>query len=374
MALSLPLPVPQQQRTTTTSNGEIQETDIFHQFDVVSESSDHHYLDSNDSSSSKKTKDGGGDSFKNISSGVYKKIMQEWKILEKHLPGSIYVRVHENRIDLLRAVIIGVAGTPYHDGLYFFDIAFPPDYPARPPLVYYRSFGLRINPNLYANGRVCLSLLNTWPGRKSEKWDSSESTVLQVLVSIQALVLNEKPYYNEPGNGVLPGRAIWEKKSNAYSENVFFLSCKTMLFLLRRPPKNFEGFVASHFREKASVILSACNAYSSGQARVGCYRNDGSCSSGNPSTVDVSDKFKGLMGQLYPELLLGFRRNGASLGDFGEQSVLPVEMKTVSFKGETVVRRKQGGFARTVFGKLKRVLGLKKKIKSGKSGVKKKGF
>ncbi|KAF9677205.1 hypothetical protein SADUNF_Sadunf08G0083800 [Salix dunnii] len=373
MALSLPLPVPQQQQTTTT-NGEIQETDIFHQFDVVSDSSDHHYLDSNDSSRSKKTKDGGGDSFKNISSGVCKKIMQEWKILEKHLPDSIYVRVHENRIDLLRAVIIGVAGTPYHDGLYFFDIAFPPDYPARPPLVYYRSFGLRINPNLYANGRVCLSLLNTWPGRKSEKWDSSESTVLQVLVSIQALVLNEKPYYNEPGNGVLPGRAIWEKKSNAYSENVFFLSCKTMLFLLRRPPKNFEGFVAGHFREKASAILSACNAYINGQARVGYYRNDGSCSSGSSSTVDVSDKFKGLMGQLYPELLLGFMRNGASLGDFGEQSAMPIEIKTMSLKAKTVVQRKQSGFARTVFGKLKRVLGLKKKIKSGKSGVKKNGF
>ncbi|KAJ6987778.1 ubiquitin-conjugating enzyme E2 38 [Populus alba x Populus x berolinensis] len=382
MALSLPLPKPQQQQqqttSTTTTDGEIQEIDIFHQFDVVSDSSDHHYLvnniDYDNDSSSKKTKDGGGDSLTNISSGVYKKIMQEWKILEKHLPDSIYVRAHENRIDLLRAVIIGVAGTPYHDGLYFFDIAFPPDYPARPPLVYYRSFGLRINPNLYANGRVCLSLLNTWPGRKSEKWNSSESTVLQVLVSIQALVLNEKPYYNETGNGVLPGRAIWEKKSNAYSENVFLLSCKTMLFLLRRPPKNFEGFVASHFREKASVILSACNAYINGQTRVGYYRNDGSCSSGNSSTVDVSDKFKGLMGQLYPELLLGFKRNGASLGNFVEPSVQPVEMKTRSFKGKAVIQSKKSGFARTVFAKLKRVLGLKKMNKRGKSGVKKKGF
>jgi len=380
MALSLPLPKSQQQQQqTTTTDGEIQEIDIFHQFDVVSDSSDHHYLVNNidndsSSSSSKKTKDGGGDSLTNISSGVYKKIMQEWKILEKHLPDSIYVRAHENRIDLLRAVIIGVAGTPYHDGLYFFDIAFPPDYPARPPLVYYRSFGLRINPNLYANGRVCLSLLNTWPGRKGEKWNSSESTVLQVLVSIQALVLNEKPYYNEPGNELLPGRAIWEKKSNAYSENVFFLSCKTMLFLLRRPPKNFEGFVASHFREKASVILSACNAYINGQTRVGYYRNDGSCSSGSSSTVDVSDKFKGLMGQLYPELLLGFKRNGASLGNFVEPSVQPVEMKTRSFRGKAVIQSKKSGFARTVFLKLKRVLGLKKMNKSGKSGVKEKGF
>ena len=114
--------------------------------------------------------------------------------------------------------------------------------------------------------------------------------------------------------------------------------------------------------------------YINGQARVGYYRNDGSCSSGSSSTVDVSDKFKGSMGQLYPELLLGFRRNGASLGDFGEQSALPIEIKTMSLKAITVVQRKQSGFARTVFGKLKRVLGLKKKIKSGKSGVKKNGF
>uniref|UniRef100_A0A6N2N731 UBC core domain-containing protein n=1 Tax=Salix viminalis TaxID=40686 RepID=A0A6N2N731_SALVM len=335
MALALPSLEPRQQQQQTTARGEIQEIDIFHRFDVVSDSSDHHYLDiikKENNSGSKKTK-GEGDSFSNISSGAYKKIMQEWKILEKHLPDSIYVRVYENRIDLLRAVIIGAAGTPYHDGLYFFDIAFPPDFPARPPLVYYRSFGLRINPNLYANGR--------------------------------ALVLNEKPYYNEPGNGVLPGRAIWEKKSNAYSENVFFLSCKTMLFLLRTPPTNFEGFVTGHFREKAGVILSACNAYIKGEVRVGFYRNDGSCSSCTSSShVHVSEKFKGLMGQLYPQLVSGFKRNGASLGDFLEQLKQPVEKKTLSFKGKTV---------RMVFGKLKKVLGLKKKDNSGKSGVKSNG-
>ncbi|CAK7326332.1 unnamed protein product [Dovyalis caffra] len=375
MTLSLPLVEPQQQHQQTTTNGEIQEIDIFHFFDVVSDSSDHHYLNTNniDNDNNSKKNKGGGDSFTNISSGVYKKIMQEWKILEKHLPDSIYVRVYENRIDLLRAVIIGAAGTPYHDGLYFFDLAFPPDYPARPPFVYYRSFGLRINPNLYANGRVCLSLLNTWPGKRSEKWNSSESTVLQVLVSIQALVLNEKPYYNEPGNGVLPGRVIWERKSNAYSENVFFLSCKTMLFLLRTPPKHFEGFVASHFREKASVILSACNAYINGQVRIGFYKNDGSCSNCNSSPVDASEKFKGIMGQLYPELVSGFKRNGASLGNFLDQLKQPVEKKRVSLKGKTALKTKKSGFASMVFGKLKKVLGLKKKSKRGKSGVKKKG-
>ena len=37
-------------------------------------------------------------------------------------------------MDLLRAVIIGPAGTPYHDGLFIFDVHFPPKYPAVPPV------------------------------------------------------------------------------------------------------------------------------------------------------------------------------------------------------------------------------------------------
>lgn len=339
--------------------------EFFLTFDVLSDSSDHHYVNANAT-----TKHSAVDCFTNLSSGVYKKIMQEWKILEKHLPDSIFVRVYENRIDLLRAVIVGTAGTPYHDGLYFFDIAFPSDYPSRPPHVYYRSYGLRINPNLYANGRVCLSLINTWPGRKSEKWNPSESTVLQVLVSIQALVLNERPYFNEPGHGMWPGRIIWEKRSNSYNEDVFVLSCKSMLFLQRRPPKNFEGFVAKHFRERANVILSACNAYASGRARVAYYPTDGSSSSA--PIVEVSDKFKGLIAQLYPELVAAFTRSGASREKLIEQ--FKVERKSASYNTQVVVKKKtesESGVARRVLGKLKKVLGLKKK--SGKSSsVKKK--
>ncbi|OMO64786.1 Ubiquitin-conjugating enzyme, E2 [Corchorus olitorius] len=114
-----------------------------------------------------------------------KSIMKEWKILRKHLPESIFVRVYEERVDLMRAVIIGAQGTPYHNGLFFFDISFPNDYPNTPPSVHYHSYGLRLNPNLYWNGYVCLSLLNTWNYcEETEKWNPAESTILQVLVSI----------------------------------------------------------------------------------------------------------------------------------------------------------------------------------------------
>lgn len=47
---------------------------------------------------------------------------------------TILVRVYEERMDLLRAVIIGPVGTPYHDGLFFFDFQFPSNYPHIPPV------------------------------------------------------------------------------------------------------------------------------------------------------------------------------------------------------------------------------------------------
>lgn len=58
---------------------------------------------------------------------------------------------------------------------------------------------VRFNPNLYTDGKVCLSILNTWHGRPEEKWNPQTSSLLPVLVAIQSLILNAEPYFNEPG-------------------------------------------------------------------------------------------------------------------------------------------------------------------------------
>lgn len=104
-------------------------------------------------------------------------------------------------------------------------------------LVHYISGGLRVNPNLYESGKVCLSLLNTWTGSGTEVWNPGGSTILQVLLSLQALVLNEKPYFNEAGYDKQIGRAEGEKNSVSYNENAFLVTCKSMLYLLHKPPK-----------------------------------------------------------------------------------------------------------------------------------------
>ena len=103
--------------------------------------------------------------------------------------------------------------------------------------MHYHSGGLRLNPNLYNCGKVCLSLLNTWTGVKNEKWIPGVSTILQVLVSIQGLILNTKPYFNEPGYERMSGSATGEMRSLHYNENTFLLSLRTMMYMMRKPPK-----------------------------------------------------------------------------------------------------------------------------------------
>jgi ubiquitin-protein ligase len=60
------------------------------------------------------------------------------------------------------------------------------------PQLKFRTTGggrVRFNPNLYKDGKVCLSLLGTWSGAKGEMWEPAVSTMLQVIVSVQSLIL-----------------------------------------------------------------------------------------------------------------------------------------------------------------------------------------
>lgn len=94
------------------------------------------------------------------------------------------------------AMIIGPSDTIYAYGYYFFEFTFPFDYPLTPPTVKYLTNDgkTRFHPNLYRNGKVCLSILNTWKG---ESWTSCQ-TINSVLLTMVTLFHN-KSFLNEPG-------------------------------------------------------------------------------------------------------------------------------------------------------------------------------
>ncbi|KAK7390815.1 hypothetical protein VNO78_18910 [Psophocarpus tetragonolobus] len=268
-------------------------------FDITKDPSDHYFIGANGQSNNRKW---------------FKKVQQDWSILQNNLPEEIYVRVYEDRMDLLRAVIVGPYGTPYQDGLFFFDFHLPPEYPDVPPSAYYHSGGWRINPNLYEEGKVCLSLLNTWTGRGNEVWDPKSSSILQVLVSLQGLVLNSKPYFNEAGYDKQIGTAEGEKNSLSYNENTFLLNCKTMMYLMRKPPKDFEVLVKEHFRRRGHNILKACDAYMKGYL-IGSLTRDASVSE-KSSQNSTSVGFKLMLAKIVPKLFLSLSEVGADCEEF----------------------------------------------------------
>jgi ubiquitin-conjugating enzyme E2 Z len=151
---------------------------------------------------------------------------------------GIHIHYDPSDIFSIKALILGPEDTPYAHGFYLFRLRFDPvNYPYKPPLVTYESRmgDVRFNPNLYTNGKVCVSILNTWNG---PQWTSCLS-LTAVLNSLQAL-LNENPLENEPGyENVRDIRSINYKRIIAY-EN---LRITVKEFLSGNIPKDFEWFL-----------------------------------------------------------------------------------------------------------------------------------
>ncbi|XP_036388965.1 (E3-independent) E2 ubiquitin-conjugating enzyme UBE2O isoform X1 [Megalops cyprinoides] len=174
-------------------------------------------------------------------------VRKEMALLATSLPDGIMVKTFEDRMDLFSALIKGPTRTPYEDGLFLFDIQLPNIYPAVPPLFRYLSqCSGRLNPNLYDNGKVCVSLLGTWIGKGTERW-TSKSSLLQVLISIQGLILVNEPYYNEAGFDSDRGLQEGYENSRCYNEMALIKMVQSMTQLLQQPVEVFQQEIREHF-------------------------------------------------------------------------------------------------------------------------------
>ncbi|EPZ36056.1 hypothetical protein ROZALSC1DRAFT_28547 [Rozella allomycis CSF55] len=190
-------------------------------------------------------------------------IRKDFKLL-KELPENIYVTTFEDRIDLFRSIIIGSKGTVYEYAMFLFDIQLSSKHPFEPPSAYYHCWtdGLgKLNPNLYENGNICLSLLGTWEGFEKETW-SSNSSIYQLLLSLQALVLVREPYYNEAGYTKYQGTDEGQVASIRYLENAFLGSVKSILHILNHPPSNYEALVKFYYIDCGNLekVIQRCEA------------------------------------------------------------------------------------------------------------------
>jgi ubiquitin-protein ligase len=149
---------------------------------------------------------------------------------------GIFYLHNESNIRAGMAVVRGPEDSHYTDGYYLFEFAFPEDYPTSPPKVKILTRAhafpqypgattklVRLHPNLYTDGKVCLSLLGTWAG---EPWTSC-CTIRTVLLALQS-ILDGDPYLHEPKV------SDTDSSHTPYNEAVRFHNLHDALALFRR--------------------------------------------------------------------------------------------------------------------------------------------
>jgi ubiquitin-conjugating enzyme E2 Z len=155
------------------------------------------------------------------------------------------------------AMIVGPTETPYENGIYLFKFKFPYNYPAIPPHVTYHTNNgyTRFHPNLYKNGKVCLSILNTWQG---ESWSSCQS-IRSVLLTISS-ILTKDALTHEPGISVhhqyTPVYEEIIKYENVSSAICNIINCKSTSFSMM---ELFKSEIINHLITKKDDIYKLTN-------------------------------------------------------------------------------------------------------------------
>jgi ubiquitin-protein ligase len=85
--------------------------------------------------------------------------------------GDVVMSFDPSNSQSLHAACIGCTGTPFEGALLAFHVTLPPSFAMDPPKVekLVWSSGKRLHPNIYASGKVCMDIINTYG---SQQWVS----------------------------------------------------------------------------------------------------------------------------------------------------------------------------------------------------------
>lgn len=143
--------------------------------------------------------------------------------------------------------------SPYYHSLFIFEFNITTKYPFEPPSVKFVQYARkhRMNPNLYVEGKVCLSLLGTWSG---PSWAANNS-IQSVIKSIQALVLCKNPLCNEPGYSLENNKNLVD----AYTIKIYALSY--YYHLEKMKTKSYLESGSSLLKNNPSILDDIYNEY-----------------------------------------------------------------------------------------------------------------
>jgi len=151
-----------------------------------------------------------------------KLLQNQFKKIQSEPVEGVAVELHEDTLFEWKVYLEGPADTDYAGGIFQLAMKFPQDYPMSPPTVTFVSDFW--HPNVYADGKVCISILHP-PGEDamsgelpSERWLPTQ-TVATILLSIISLL--SAPNTSSPAN--VDASVQWRKDPAGYRQRIQLL-------------------------------------------------------------------------------------------------------------------------------------------------------
>mmetsp|Transcript_17940 Transcript_17940/g.54877 ORF Transcript_17940/g.54877 Transcript_17940/m.54877 type:complete len:129 (-) Transcript_17940:112-498(-) len=92
-------------------------------------------------------------------------------------------------------MIVGAANTFYEEGMFRATLEFPPDFPNSPPVM--RFLSEMWHPNVYEDGRVCISILHP-PGEDAMNAGESAEERWRPVLGVEQIIVSVLSMLGEP--------------------------------------------------------------------------------------------------------------------------------------------------------------------------------
>jgi len=176
-------------------------------------------------------------------------------------------------------LLIKSTNEPYIGGYFEFDVYIPFDYPNQPPQFQLITTGygkIRFNPNLYADGKVCLSLLGTWAG---EPWNPHYNNLTHIVQAISVMILTDQPVQNEPAYSSMDfydndfkqfeniSTDLWMVKRYKFQIKLNVIQYALLYYFesmnqsINQSSNTFQLWIQQDFLKEKENILKSCQLY-----------------------------------------------------------------------------------------------------------------
>ncbi|KAK7574505.1 hypothetical protein V9T40_011696 [Parthenolecanium corni] len=153
-----------------------------------------------------------------MAGAALRRLMAEYKQLVTNPPeGIVAGPVSEDNFFEWEALITGPEGTCFEGGIFPAKLVFPVDYPLSPPKMQFTCD--MFHPNVYPDGRVCISILHA-PGddpmgyeTSAERWSPVQS-VEKILLSVVSILAEP----NDESGANVDAAKMWRENQEEFKK------------------------------------------------------------------------------------------------------------------------------------------------------------